>query len=106
MEGLVGVADPIKATTHEAIETLPCEGIKVVMLTGDNRTTAEAVAKSVGIDHIEADVLPDQKAAVVKRLQASGERVAMESAGVTLVKADLRPSPLGSSTRSSGCCSA
>jgi Cu+-exporting ATPase len=112
------VADPIKPTTHEAIEALHREGIKVVMLTGDNRTTAEAVAKSVGIDRIEADVLPDQKAEVIKRLQASGERVAMagdgindapalaqadvgiamgtgtdvamESAGVTLVKGDLR----------------
>ena len=62
--GLVGVADPIKPTTHEAIEALHREGIKVVMLTGDNRTTAEAVAKSVGIDRIEADVLPDQKAEV------------------------------------------
>jgi len=116
--GLVGVADPIKPTTHEAIEALHREGIKVVMLTGDNRTTAEAVAKSVGIDRIEADVLPDQKAEVITRLQASGERVAMagdgindapalaqadvgiamgtgtdvamESAGVTLVKGDLR----------------
>jgi Cu+-exporting ATPase len=116
--GLVGVADPIKATTTEAIQALHREGVKVVMLTGDNRTTAEAVARSVGIDAIEADVLPDQKAAVVKRLQEQGERVAMagdgindapalaaadvgiamgtgtdvamESAGVTLVKGDLR----------------
>ena len=116
--GLVGVADPIKETTPEAIEALHRQGVKVVMLTGDNRTTAEAVARSVGIDQIEADVLPDQKAAVVKRLQERGERVAMagdgvndapalaaadvgiamgtgtdvaiESAGVTLVKGDLR----------------
>ena len=91
--GLVGVADPIKPTTHEAIEALHREGIKVVMLTGDNRTTAEAVAKSVGIDRIEADVLPDQKAEVIKRLQASGERVAMAGDGINdapaLAQADV-----------------
>ena len=116
--GLIGVADPIKSTTVEAVTALHREGVKVVMLTGDNRTTADAVARRVGIDSLEADVLPDQKAAIVKRLQDSGERVAMagdgindapalaqahvgiamgtgtdvamESAGVTLVKGDLR----------------
>ena len=116
--GILGVADPIKTTTAEAIEALHRERIAVVMLTGDNRTTAEAVAQSVGIDRVEADVLPDHKAAVVKRLRERGERVAMagdgindapalaaadvgiamgtgtdvamESAGVTLVKGDLR----------------
>jgi Cu+-exporting ATPase len=116
--GLLGVADPVKPTTPDAIEALHREGIRVVMLTGDNRTTADAVGRSLGIDRIEADVLPDQKAAVVKRLQSTGERVAMagdgindapalaaadvgiamgtgtdvamESAGVTLVKGDLR----------------
>ena len=116
--GVIGVADPIKDSAPEAIRTLHAEGIRVVMLTGDNRTTAEAVASAVGIDHVEADVLPDQKRAVVKDLQQKGERVAMagdgindapalaqadvgiamgtgtdvamESAGVTLVKGDLR----------------
>ena len=116
--GLVGVSDPVKTTTVEAIKALHAEGITVVMLTGDNRTTAEAVARSVGIDRVESDVLPDQKAAVVERLQQQGERVAMagdgindapalaaaevgiamgtgtdiaiESAGVTLIKGDLR----------------
>jgi Cu+-exporting ATPase len=116
--GLIGVADPVKETTAEAIQALHQEGIRVVMLTGDNRTTALAVAKKLGIDEVEADVLPEQKAAVVKRLQAGGHKVAMagdgvndapalaqadvgiamgtgtdvamESAGVTLVKGDLR----------------
>ena len=108
----------MKPTTRDAIDALHRERVKVVMLTGDNRTTAEAVARTVGIDAIEADVLPDQKAAVVKQLQQGGERVAMagdgindapalaqaevgmamgtgtdvaiESADVTLVKGDLR----------------
>jgi Cu+-exporting ATPase len=116
--GLVGVADRIKATTTEAIKALHDEGLRIVMLTGDSRLTAEAVARSVGIDTVEAEVLPEQKADVVKRLQAEGRRVAMagdgindapalaqaevgiamgtgtdvamESAGVTLVQGDLR----------------
>jgi len=116
--GLIGVADPIKSTTAEAIRLLHEEGIQIVMLTGDNRKTAEAVAAKLDIDQIHAEVLPDQKAAVVKQLQAegcivamagdgindapalaqaqvgiamgTGTDVAMESAGVTLVKGDLR----------------
>jgi P-type Cu+ transporter len=116
--GLVGVADPIKKSTPEAIQLLHQEGVKIVMLTGDNRTTAEAVAGKLGIDEIQAEVLPEQKGEVVKRLQAEGRMVAMagdgindapalaqahvgiamgtgtdvamESAGITLVKGDLR----------------
>jgi Cu+-exporting ATPase len=116
--GLLGVADPIKASTPEAIRLLQADGVKIVMLTGDNRTTAEAVGRRLGLDNIEADVLPEQKSEVVKRLQAKGRivamagdgindapalalaqvgiamgtgtDVAMESAGVTLVKGDLR----------------
>ena len=116
--GLIGVADPIKTTTANAIKDLHAEGVEVVMLTGDNKTTAQAVASKLGIDRVEADVLPDQKAKIVKELQAMGKTVAMagdgindapalaqahvgiamgtgtdvamESAGVTLVKGDLR----------------
>ena len=116
--GLVGVADPIKDTTAEAIRALHDEGLRIVMLTGDSLTTAQAVAKTLGLDDVIAGVLPDQKAAVVKRLQAEGRivamagdgindapalaqaevgiamgtgtDVAMESAHVTLVKGDLR----------------
>ncbi|HXD16290.1 MAG TPA: heavy metal translocating P-type ATPase [Vicinamibacterales bacterium] len=116
--GIIGVADPIKETAADAIRQLHGEGIRVVMLTGDNRTTAEAVAKRLGIDEVVAEVLPDQKAGLVQRLQAEGRvvamagdgindapalaqahvgiamgtgtDVAMQSAGVTLVKGDLR----------------
>ncbi len=116
--GLVGVADPIKETTAEAIAGLHKDGLKVVMLTGDSRTTAQAVAKKLGLDDVVAEVLPDQKAEAVKRFQnegrivamagdgindapalaqahvgvamGTGTDVAMESAGVTLVKGDLR----------------
>ncbi len=115
--GLVGVADPIKSSTPEALRLLRV-GVRIVMLTGDSRATAEAVAKKLGITEIEAEVLPGQKIAVIKRLQADGRvvamagdgindapalaqaqvgvamgtgtDVAMESAGITLVKGDLR----------------
>jgi P-type Cu+ transporter len=116
--GLIGVADPIKDGTPEAIRGLHDQGLAVVMLTGDSRTTAVAVASQLGIDQVEAELLPARKAEVVARLQAEGHRVAMagdgindapalaradvgiamgtgtdvamESAGVTLVKGDLR----------------
>ncbi|HMO86383.1 MAG TPA: heavy metal translocating P-type ATPase, partial [Lacipirellulaceae bacterium] len=116
--GMIGVADPIKASTPEAIRALRKEGLEIVMVTGDSRTTAKAVAAQLGIDRVEAEVLPERKVEVVKRLQADGRivamagdgvndapalaaadvgiamgtgtDVAMESAGVTLVKGDLR----------------
>jgi Cu+-exporting ATPase len=116
--GLISVADPVKKTTPAAIRDLHAEGVKIVMLTGDNLATATAVAEKLGIDRVEAEVSPDQKADIVKKLQAEGRIVAMagdgindapalaqshvgiamgsgtdvaiESAGVTLVKGDLR----------------
>ena len=115
--GVVAIADPVKETTPAAIKALHGEGIRIVMLTGDNRTTAEAVARRLGIDEVEAEVLPDQKSAVVERFRkegrvvamagdgvndapalaaadigiamGSGTDVAIESAGVTLLKGDL-----------------
>jgi len=115
--GLIGVADPIKPTTAEAIRQLHEEGIRVIMLTGDSRTTATAVARKLGIDDVLAEVLPEDKVNQVKALQeqgrfvamagdgindapalaqaqigvamGTGTDVAMESAGVTLVKGDL-----------------
>ena len=114
----IGVADPIKATTAEAIKALHAEGLKIIMLTGDNKITAAAVAKTLGLDDVIAEVLPDQKRAMVAKLQGEGKIVAMagdgvndapalaqaevgiamgtgtdvaiQSAGITLVKGDLR----------------
>jgi Cu+-exporting ATPase len=79
---VLAIADPVKPTTQKAVEALKADGVRVVMLTGDNRTTAQAVAKRLGIDEVEADVLPDEKAAVVKRLRAEGRKVAMAGDGV------------------------
>src|SRR6185436_10745366 len=74
--------DPVKATTPEALLGLKAEGVRVVMLTGDNWTTARAVARRLGIDDVEAEVLPDQKSAVVQRYKAAGRVVAMAGDGV------------------------
>jgi Cu+-exporting ATPase len=91
--GLVGVADRVKSTTPEAIRALHGEGLQVVMLTGDSRVTAQAVAASVGIDQVEAEVLPEGKADVIARLQAQGRRVAMAGDGINdapaLARADV-----------------
>src|SRR3546814_6150256 len=75
--GVIAIADPVKETTGEALAALREAGIKVIMLTGDNRVTAEAIARRLGIDDVEADVLPDQKSAVVQRLREQGRIVAM-----------------------------
>ena len=80
--GLIAIADPIKATTPAAIRALRDEGVRIVMLTGDERATAEAVARSLGIEEVEANVLPEQKGAVVKRLREQGRVVAMAGDGV------------------------
>ena len=82
LAGLFAIADPVKASTPEALRALAAEGIKVIMLTGDNRTTAEAVARQLGIADVEAEVLPDQKSAVVTKLQKAGRSVAMAGDGV------------------------
>ena len=82
MEGLLGVMDPIKENTVQAIKTLQDEGVKVVMLTGDNQTTAAAVAKKVGVDQFFAGALPERKAEIVKQMQAQGQFVAMAGDGI------------------------
>ncbi|HTA21365.1 MAG TPA: heavy metal translocating P-type ATPase, partial [Polyangia bacterium] len=91
--GILAVADPVKETTADAIRALHAEGVRVVMLTGDSRVTAEAVARALGIDDVIAEVLPDQKAAEVKRLQQQGRVVAMAGDGVNdapaLVQAEI-----------------
>ena len=91
--GIIAVADPIKATTMAALDALRSEGIRIVMLTGDNLTTAQAVASKLGIIEVEADVLPDQKNAVVRRLKSEGRVVAMAGDGVNdapaLAEADV-----------------
>jgi Cu+-exporting ATPase len=80
--GLLGVADPIKDSTSEAIERLHAEGVRILMVTGDNRTTAEAVARKVNVDEVIAEVLPEQKVEIVKRLQKEGRVVAMAGDGI------------------------
>jgi P-type Cu+ transporter len=82
LAALFAIADPIKASTRDALKALAAEGIKVIMLTGDNKTTADAVARTLGIGDVEAEVLPDQKSAVVAKLQKSGKIVAMAGDGV------------------------
>ena len=80
--GVIAVADPIKSSAREAVASLKRSGLRLVMLTGDNRTTAEAIAKELGIAEFEAEVLPSQKLAIIKKLQAEGRTVAMAGDGV------------------------
>ena len=80
--GVIGIADPIKATTPEALAELKSDGVRVIMLTGDTRATAEAVARKLGLSDVEAEVLPEQKSDVVARLRAEGRVVAMAGDGV------------------------
>jgi Cu+-exporting ATPase len=91
--GVIAVADPIKASTPHALETLRADGVRIVMLTGDNRTTADAVARRLGIDDVEAEVLPEDKNQIVRRLKAQGRVVAMAGDGVNdapaLAEADI-----------------
>jgi Cu+-exporting ATPase len=82
LAGVLGIADPIKASTPGAVEALKAEGVRLVMMTGDNRATAQAVGRRLGIDEIEAEVLPQDKAEVVRRLRAEGRAVAMAGDGV------------------------
>ena len=93
LAGLLGVADPIKPSATDAVHALRAEGLRILMLTGDSRTTAQAVARKLGIDEFEAEVLPAQKAEVVKRLRAEGHKVAMAGDGINdapaLVAADV-----------------
>ncbi len=93
LAGLIGVADPIKATTPEALEQLHGEGFRIIMLTGDSRATADAVARKLKIDEVIAEVLPEQKSEVISRLQREGRRVAMAGDGINdapaLAKADV-----------------
>jgi len=80
--GCIAIADPVKETTADALKTLAADGIRVVMLTGDNKTTAQAVAKRLGITQVEAEVLPDQKSKVIEKLRGEGRVVAMAGDGV------------------------
>ncbi|MGS0005242.1 HAD-IC family P-type ATPase, partial [Escherichia coli] len=81
LAGLIAISDPVKATTPDALKALRQAGIRIVMLTGDNQLTAEAVARKLGIDEVEAGILPDGKKAVITRLKASGHVVAMAGDG-------------------------